>query len=71
MVSIFGDGAKVQDHAETLSRGGRLGLVGAIRGKLELVAMAGVLGAVACSCTTMVVAVKLVVVLATSPYSDD
>ena len=44
---IFGDGAGVQGHAETHSRGGQRGLVSARHGELELVAMAGARGAVA------------------------
>ena len=54
---------------ETNIGGGRRDLARVGHGKLELAAMAGALGAAALPHTT--VAVKPVVVLSTSPYSND
>ena len=60
-----------QVGAETNTGGGRRDLVRVGHGKLELTAMAGVLGAVVCSHATAVVGVKPDAVLATSPYGDN
>ena len=59
------------NSAGTNTGGGRRDLARAGRGKLELAAMAGALGAAVRSRTMAVVVVKLAMVLVTSPYSDD
>ena len=57
-VSIFGVGTRVHGGSKTNTGGERWGLAWVGRNKLELVAMAGALGAAACSRVVAAVAIK-------------